>query len=343
MKRIYLPQKNTKNAKETAVKILSEMRLAWFGISSGVFPDFVREGSDIIEQDGEVMNIQNSVFLSVVLITCAMGYSADAEKPLGKSPVLFSCDFESSTWFSEWGLKKAPSRVEMVESAPALKFEPLSGKAMQIKVDKDGHYGLSLEYPFKKLQGEEPEEIYFRYYIRLADDWDPKQGGKMPGFGGTYGRAGWGGRPVKGIKGWSSRGLFRGVQDGKTQMGFYCYHADMPGQYGSEWKWEIEKRGLLENNRWYCIEQYCKMNTPGEKDGILRAWVDGKPAFEKTDVRMRNVPELKIENVWINIYHGGKWAAVTEDHLFIDDVVISREYVGPKQGKNAIEGKKNDK
>ena len=33
-------------------------------------------------------------------------------------------------------------------------------------------------------------------------------------------------------------------------------------------------------------------NTPGANDGVLRGWVDGKLAFEKTDVRMRDVAAL---------------------------------------------------
>ena len=103
----------------------------------------------------------------------------------------------------------------------------------------------------------------------------------------------------------------------------------MRGRYGSSWIWQKDKLGYLENNRWYCIEQYVKMNTPGKNDGILRGWVDGKLAFEKTDVRMRDVPDLKIERIWINIYHGGTWTADTDDHLFIDNVVIAKKYIGP--------------
>ncbi len=71
------------------------------------------------------------------------------------------------------------------------------------------------------------------------------------------------------------------------------------------------------------------MNTPEKNDGILRGWVDGRLAFEKTDVRMRDVPNLKIERIWINIYHGGTWAADSDDHLFIDNVVIAEQYIGP--------------
>ncbi len=227
-------------------------------------------------------------------------------------------------------MRKSTARVDAVSSDPARKFEPLAGKAIRIKVDSGGHYGASIMYRFKEQIGTEPDEIYFRYYLRFADDWDPQGGGKLPGISGTYNRAGWGGRPSNGRDGWSARGLFKKQSDGKTPIGYYCYHADMKGRYGSGWIWEQEERGYLTNNRWYCIEQYAKMNTPGANDGILRAWVDGRPAFEKTDIRMRDVDALKIEAVWLNVYLGGTWSAQSDHHLYIDNVVIARNYIGPK-------------
>ena len=151
----------------------------------------------------------------------------------------------------------------------------------------------------------------------------------MPGISGTYGRAGWGGRRVNGRDGWSARGLFRGQKDSKTPIGYYCYHVDMKGRYGSGWLWDVEGRGNLDNNRWYCIEQYAQMNTPGRNDGVLRGWVDGKLAFEKEDVRMRDVSALRIEAVWLNVYLGGTWTARSEHHLYIDNVVIARKPIGP--------------
>jgi hypothetical protein len=76
------------------------------------------------------------------------------------------------------------------------------------------------------------------------------------------------------------------------------------------------------------------MNTPQKNDGILRGWVDGRLAFEKTDVRMRDVSDLKIQCIWVNLYHGGTWAADSDDHLFIDNIVIARRYIGPLANAN---------
>ena len=258
----------------------------------------------------------------------ASSKSQPVEAPRRSDVVIFQCNFESADWFKEWDARRQDPHTDIVAADPALKFVPLQGKALRIRVDKDGHYGASLQFDFKKRTGSEPEEIYFRYYLRFADDWRGGRGGKLPGIGGTYGRAGWGGRRVNGQDGWSARGLFVGQKDGRTAIGFYCYHVDMKGQYGSNWVWDKEGRGFLENNRWYCIEQYARMNTPGKNDGILRGWVDGELAFEKTAVRMRDVDSLKIETVWLNFYYGGTWTANADHHLYIDNVVISRRPIG---------------
>ena len=265
----------------------------------------------------------------IVASQCVRAAEPTVARPISiAGPILFTCDFESDAWYKEWDARTKDEHAETVAADPALKFEPLQGKALRVKVDQGGHYGISLSYRFKERTGAEPEEIYFRYYLRFADDWHPAQGGKLPGIGGTYNRAGWGGRPVNGRDGWSARGLFRGQRDGKTPIGFYCYHADMKGRYGSEWVWDKDRLGYLENNRWYCVEQYVKMNAPTKNDGILRGWVDGQPAFERTDIRMRDVDALKIESVWVNVYLGGTWVARTEHHLYIDNVAIARNPIG---------------
>ena len=58
----------------------------------------------------------------------------------------------------------------------------------------------------------------------------------------------------------------------------------------------------------------------------------GQPAFEKTDIRFRDVPTLKIEQVWFNIYHGGSWVPKDDIHVYFDNVVIARRPIGPLPG-----------
>jgi hypothetical protein len=248
----------------------------------------------------------------------------------GRDDVVFVCDFEADNWLSTWGGKAHPENFAALSADPERRFQPHSGKALRVRVKKGDNNGGTLQFLFKKQTGVEPDEIYFRYCLRLADDWKPRDGGKLPGIAGTYGKAGWGGRKVNGTDGWSARGLFQGfTRDGKTPTGYYCYHVDQKTKYGDHFVWKQDNLGFLENNRWYCIEQYVKLNTPTKHDGILRGWVDGKPAFERTDLRFRDVDRLKIEDVWINIYYGGTAPAPAEYHLYIDNVVIAKKPIGP--------------
>ncbi len=248
--------------------------------------------------------------------------------------VLFS-DFEAEDWGRRWSRGVDAATLSPMAADPERRLEPFQGRALRVRIPKGGNTGMNVEYLFGKETGSEPEEIYLRYYLRISGDWQTLQGGKMPGIAGTYGRAGWGGRKVDGTDGWSARGSFSVAPPegnplaGRVPVGHYVYHADMPGTYGDIWIWLDGYGGLLERDRWTCLEQYVKLNTPGKKDGVLRAWVDGRRAFEKTDLRYRQVDRLKIEKVWMNVYHGGTQVVDRDVHLYIDNVVIARQYVGP--------------
>ena len=264
------------------------------------------------------------------------------DRGIGDDPdVIFATGFERTNWQDEWTQAEPKDRIDTVDVDSRFeKFLPLDGKALRSKIAKGSNTALDTLYKFEKQTGAEPEQIYFRYYLRLADNWNQTvEVGKLPGITGTYGNAGWGGRKSNGKNGWSARGLFRKTIPagnplaGRTPIGFYCYHADMEGTYGTNWLWRKGYRGYLATNRWYCIDQYCQLNSPGKKNGILRSWVDGHPAFEKTDVRFRLTDKLKIEQIWMNVYHGGITPSPHDQHVFIDNVVIAKSYIGPMGSK----------
>jgi len=270
------------------------------------------------------------------------GFAADFDDDVGvdgHADVLLFEDFESDSWEDNW--TTTSGQFETLDSDPALQFEALSGSALRVLMPSGGNHALSLRYGFADKVGSEPSEIYFRYYLRFADDWNQTvDGGKMPGIAGTYGIAGWGGRPSDGTDGWSARGSYKlTIPDGNplggyTPLGSYVYHADMAGQYGDGFIWNQGwgpegYGGILPRNQWYCIEQYLSMNAPSANDGVLRAWVDGRLAFEKTDFSFRTVDTLLIEEIWMNIYHGGTAVSPYDQHLYIDNVVIATSYIGP--------------
>lgn len=235
---------------------------------------------------------------------------------------------------SAWrGVDMKPGSA-VVASDPANRFEPLQGSALSVTIEKGRNAGLNAHLRLAGYRGGEPDEAYFRYYLRLGDSWNPTiDGGKMPGFSGTYGRGGWGMRKSDGSNGWSARGAFfrqsRGTAADLRGIGSYVYHADMEGNSGDTWGWSLGPSGLLRKNQWYGVEQHVRLNTPGKADGVLRAWIDGRLVFERKDIRFRDSTDLKIESVWLNVYHGGIKPAPADMTLFIDNLVIARKYIGP--------------
>lgn len=255
------------------------------------------------------------------------------DREIKKHPdVIFVTGFdEAGNWKSQWA-KGAYGETDIIGADVPLMFTPIQGPALRANLKKGSNLGFEARL-YLKDHGGEPDELYFRYYLRLANDWNPNlTGGKLPGIAGTYGEAGWGGRRVDGSDGWSLRGSFAPAfssnhpMSGLTQLGTYAYHAEMSDFYGDLWIWP---GALLARNRWYSIEQYVRMNRPGVSDGNMRVWVDGRLVMDRTKMRLRNVDRLHIETVWLNAYHGGAEVSPHDQHLYIDNVVVARSYIGP--------------
>jgi hypothetical protein len=245
-------------------------------------------------------------------------------------------DFENSDWLEFLHKGSGYRSMRRVLENEDEGFVPISGFALEAKIPKGHNTGMSLSYFFKVQLGFEPEQAYFKYDLRLGEGWETVQGGKLPGLAGTYGTAGWGGRRSDGTNGWSARGIYKNVVPsrnplkGQIPIGSYLYHADMPSYYGNSiiWNQNSESLGLLQRSRWYSIEQRVKMNTLGKKDGILEAWIDGRKVYSNHAVNFRTVDSLKIERVWLNIYHGGTATVKKDIYAFIDNIIISPEYIG---------------
>lgn len=250
--------------------------------------------------------------------------------------VFFATGFEDKAISSGWSQMFRKSQAVLVDSADENGFVPLQGNALKVSLIPQQNLGLDLRYDFAKELGEEPSAAYLRYYLMFGKNWKPDvDGGKLPGFAGTYNQGGWGQRRSDGTNGWSVRGAFARqapsnyLKPQPLAIGSYAYHADTEGRSGAFWGWNLGPTGLLDAGRWYAIEQHVRMNTPGKNDGEFRAWIDGQLVFERTDLRFRDIDTLKIETAWFNVYHGGTAKPAREMSLYIDNVVIASEYIGP--------------
>ncbi len=268
--------------------------------------------------------------------------TVDDERELAHHPdVLFTEDFESTEWSSRWSRLDFRNRAQRTDDHERHGFVPLAGHALRVTLAAGANLALDLRRSLGERRDSQPEEAYFRYYLRFGDDWGSDvDGGKLPGFAGTYGRAGWGGRAPDGTNGWNMRMTFaqrppvghpgRNLTAVGSEASLPPQRTPAPAKNGEpRWPWTNGFVGILEKNRWYCIEQHVRLNSPGAADGLFEAWVDGELALARDHVDFRYTPALRIEEIWLNVYHGGTAPAATEQHLYIDNVIVARRYIGP--------------
>lgn len=240
---------------------------------------------------------------------------------------------------------------------------PLGRKAYMVEVRPAGMppragpmFPESPAYVFPKNIGKELEEVYFQYRLRFGEGWrgGSMQSGKLPGIASDTTVAGNGGAQSNGRNGWSFRGLFVGEpfdtkspynsNNGIVPVGWYTYNPDQITQneyYGIHLPWTGRgSLGLLEVGKDYWIDQYIKVNTPGKRDGIVRAWINGQLVYERTDHIMRDVGpyavpgNLAINKVWMTFLHGGDVNPLPTKILrtYWSDWTIASEYIGPPTG-----------
>lgn len=245
-----------------------------------------------------------------------------------RTDIIIFEEFESPTWFVRWGMHKAPRNLVL---SPDREM-PAPGKTCaRILYPRGEHYGSGWSY---RLDGRDKrpkplEEAYLRWYVKFDADFDFDRGGKMPGLMGWAPgkRAGWGGKRSDGNNGFSCRICWS--RGGKLTM--YTYHADQRSKYGDgfETRTKANRPYVIERGRWICIEMYMKLNSPGRHDGVLKLWADGIQIGQRDGIRFRNLPTMKIDNLFVNAYFGGSWTSPKDQHVHYDNMVMARKYIGP--------------
>lgn len=245
---------------------------------------------------------------------------------------------------------------------------------LPLRVSTDGSSRTYAELLASEMENT-PEELYFRYYVKYLPDFLCRvEGRKQPGLAGRYGnwsQAGqqWtnedaqGGTPGKGVRelyplsdpkdrisGWSMRGHVAPSPNNANPLRDFVFprnyeYTSSNGStgFGTFNRWgDNNKAGWVccEIDRWYCFEQYVKMNTltgtpdalgnmTGNPDGLLRVWVDGVLVYEKNNIVYRHHPAIKIDEVWLDFYHGGTTITESEHTFRWTGIVVAKSYIGP--------------
>lgn len=165
-------------------------------------------------------------------------------------------------------------------------------------------------------EGLAAESACLSYHVYLPADFEFNKGGKLPGLFG--GNAPSGGKDVDGFNGFSARLMWRANGRGEV----YAYIPGKPDGRG-----ESIERGawVFPRGRWVKIEQEIVLNTPGEENGRLRVWIDGRLRLSRTNIRFRSARDLRINGVMADIFYGGKtkeWAAPKDTAILLSPLAL---------------------
>lgn len=187
--------------------------------------------------------------------------------------------------------------------------------------------------------------VYFRRYIRFAEDYD--QGNLHHVGGGLAGVAGdnpWAGMGQAGKKPDGDDRFSAGFEPWKAwgevpapgYMFFYAYWMDMTrDRDGNYWGNFVQpppaERIVPERGRWVCLEQMIRVNDPGQANGELAGWIDGELYLHATGFRWRSTDAVRIKraNVLIYIHEARR-----ENRVWYDDIALSTGYIGPTAATN---------
>jgi hypothetical protein len=249
---------------------------------------------------------------------------------------------ENNSWITSNGGVRFPARWSRTAYAPG---EGYIGAAVRVTLPADGVYGTGVPTAdFVGLGYGEQEHLFYRYYLKYGPEFRDAtrcDGGKHPGLSGDTRIAGNGGSATDGTNGWSLRGGYILNCDKNNPiyprviLSTYAYHADLGGDYGEHLAWTGKgDAGLQELNKWVCIEGEVKVNTPGVRDGVLRTWVNGRLAYQKTNLFLRKKPPYKIpgnlgiRKFWGTLHHGGTKPFGKEVRVWVDQTVVAKSRIG---------------
>ena len=376
---------------------------------SGTDSYFALDGREGMQMQKFATSFFGSSLLILFLCIAAAAKSHAAEVPYsscqggdsvlsGQNGVVYCEPFESvDFWVGKGYLvngsrSKPPAGADRFEHVSLETSGCVSDNCIRIDIPQYECCGLGVAWPLDEANLA-PENLYFRYYLKLGDNFDPSlcnssgsvgDGGKFPGLADIRAypeeQCGNGGNPGDGINCWSARSLFKSCgfacessPNASIRYGTYAYYPSQDGATGDNLVWDADVNrqsgptcsvsisqsqncpvnsiipcssspdvvgtcgfdnvGNLENGRWYAVEMQVRMNTVGQQDGVLRGWIDGNLAYEKTNMvwRLAGHDDLHVRIVWLNVFFGGSLVGPCMSggtEVFMDQMVVSTQPIG---------------
>jgi hypothetical protein len=202
----------------------------------------------------------------------------------------------------------------------------LTLEAGTIRGNPSGNHGIVVFIPL----AQQVTNACISYDVRFDGTFDWSLGGKLPGLQGTAPGVSpslptGGGNP--GDKGWSGRMMWLTPKSyswaGPTNMAVsYMYSPEMSSHYGDNIRWN---KGFTAGT-WHTVKQCYTMNTVGQANGKLHAWIDGTQVLALNNYVYRLRDDVAISHLNWSIFRGGAtldWAGTRTSHIDFDNVTIT--------------------
>ncbi len=185
----------------------------------------------------------------------------------------------------------------------------------------------------------ESEEIYVRFDVQYAADYDNSGGSHGPLVAGSNAPP-WGMYGKAGIKPNGSDFFVLNYEPDGTvgaggEFGFYAYFVNMQGAPGNYWgnlfSSDDNPAPVIVPGQWQCAEQRILLNDPSAMDGEAEFWVDGISYGSFDGFQWRTDPNLMLSTFSLDSYNhfkNGPRPASQPNRVRYDNLVISTQPIG---------------
>ncbi len=210
------------------------------------------------------------------------------------------------------------------------KFDP----GYQVTASNHNGLRLSARYPGPGIMPPPDGTGFFLFLLQNHIEGSPRIGESAPGFTHLYSywprqRSAFGDH-------WYPIGLVvpfdSGIGEDGQQIGNRGDWLAFPSQYPD---FRSMANFLPQRDRWYCYELMVHANTPGQNNGEVKFWIDGRVVGDFPNLNVRSISTLKIDEAHIGL-HAQHSERINKK--WYDNVVIATEYIGPMVSATTARG-----
>lgn len=203
-------------------------------------------------------------------------------------------------------------------------YAEASGKSLKVLYPEGDYDSNPSGAQWKTDLGGNYKELYLSYYVKFKTGFSFDKIGKLPGLAGGLDY-----EDRDGDTEWSGKLMWRA--DGKAQ--FYLHQ---PLTNEKQFDWIMDgTHAKFTTNKWHHIEIHYKVNSAGNNDGLMEAWLDGELVSRYTNFGLfTNNNSVGITTFFFSTFFGGNEvdAPDHDDYAWFDNFIVSTERIGNDNG-----------